>query len=72
VYVNGIAVHREGDSWAEHDKGGNNPNTHGGKLDSGSGTVKVNGKGMARVGDPINTGCSSTAAAGSPNVFCGD
>jgi len=72
VFVNGKAVHREEDSWAEHEKGGKNPNPHFGTLASGSGTVKVNGKGMARVGDPINTGCSSTAAGGSSTVFCGD
>lgn len=66
VFVNGIAVHRQGDGWAVHCCG---PACHAGNLASGSATVYVNGKQCGRVGDPVN--CGSTAAEGSPNVFAG-
>jgi uncharacterized Zn-binding protein involved in type VI secretion len=71
VKVNGIGVHRKDDLWEEHEKPGSSPEPHSSTLESGSGTVKVNGKGMARVGDPIVCG-STVAGDGSPNVSCGD
>lgn len=68
VFVNGIPVHREGDGWAVHCDP--TPICHGGALGSGSGTVFANGKGIGRVGDPVD--CGSNVAAGSPDVFAGD
>jgi uncharacterized Zn-binding protein involved in type VI secretion len=66
VFVNGIAVHRQGDPWESHCCG---PVCHGGALSAGSSTVFANGKQLARIGDPVD--CGSTAAAGSGNVFAG-
>ena len=66
VFVNGIAVHRQGDGWAVHCCG---PACHAGNLAAGSATVYVNGKQCGRVGDSVN--CGSTVAEGSPNVFAG-
>lgn len=66
VFINGIAAHRQGDSWASHC----NPNScHGSVLANGSSTVFVNGKPLARIGDPV--ACGSTVATGSGNVFAG-
>jgi uncharacterized Zn-binding protein involved in type VI secretion len=65
VFVNNIAVHRQGDSWAIHC----NSSCHGGVTSSGSSTVFVNNKQIARIGDPVS--CGSTIAQGSPNVFAG-
>ena len=67
VYVNGIAVHREGDSWAIHCSPA--PSCHGGSLLSGSSSVYVNGLQCGRIGDPIS--CGSIVAVGSSNVFAG-
>lgn len=67
VNVNGIPVHRQGDSWAVHCNP--TPSCHGSALAAGSGTVNVNGKGIGRVGDPV--ACGSSVAAGSGNVFAG-
>ena len=66
VFVNGIAVHRQGDSWSSHCCG---PSCHAGALASGSGTVFVNGKMIGRIGDPVD--CGSTVAVGSSDVFAG-
>lgn len=67
VFVNGLPAHRQGDAWAVHC----NPLNicHGGSLTSGSATVRVEGKQIGRVGDPI--GCGSAVASGSANVFAG-
>ncbi len=65
VFVNGRPWHRVGDGWAEHCCGGN---CHVGTLAAGSPTVYANGKAAGRVGDPVT--CGSTAASGSPDVFC--
>jgi uncharacterized Zn-binding protein involved in type VI secretion len=62
VFTNGIETHREGDAWAVHCD-------HGGSLKKGSSTVFINGKGCARIGDPVT--CGSRAATHSPNVFAG-
>lgn len=70
VKVNGVGVIREGDKWAPHNGGPNG--VHKGEIGytkSGSGTVKANGKAIARIGDPLVDG--DTVAAGSPNVFAG-
>lgn len=67
VFVNGIPVHRKGDSWAVHCD--STPSCHAGALADGSSTVFVNGLPVGRVGDPVD--CGSAVAAGSPNVFAG-
>ena len=69
VFVNGIAVSRQGDNNTGHLLPGSPCPSHSAPITAGSGTVKVNGLGCGRVGDGI-TGCTSVAA-GSPNVFAG-
>jgi len=68
VFVNGISVHREGDTWASHTCP-TIPETHDSVLKSGSSTVYVNGKQIGRIGDPV--ACGSSVATGSSNVFSG-
>jgi len=67
VNVNSIPVHREGDHWTPHAAPGAIP--HDSNLAKGSLTVFVNGKGIARIGDPV--ACGSKCASGSSNVFSG-
>ena len=69
VFVNGIAVSREGDNNTSHLLPGTPCPSHSAPIASGSSTVKINGQGCGRVGDGIS-GCTSVAA-GSPNVFAG-
>tara|TARA_R100001082_G_scaffold59285_1_gene32893 strand:+ start:51 stop:341 length:291 start_codon:yes stop_codon:yes gene_type:complete len=69
VFVNGIAVSREGDNNTSHLLPGDPCPSHSAPIASGSSTVKINGQGCGRVGDSIS-GCTSVAA-GSPNVFAG-
>ena len=69
VFVNGIALSREGDNNTGHLLPGAPCPGHSAPIASGSGTVKVNTKGAGRIGDAIS-GCTSVAA-GSPNVFAG-
>ena len=69
VFVNGIPVSRQGDVNTGHLLPGSPCPSHAAPIASGSSTVKVNGKGIGRVGDAIS-GCTSVAA-GSPNVFAG-
>lgn len=66
VLINGMGAHRVGDGWAVHC---DPTSCHAGVEASGSGTVFVNGKPLARVGDQID--CGSTCATGSSNVFAG-
>lgn len=68
VFVNGIAAHRQGDAWAAHTCP-TIPETHDSVLAAGSATVFVNGKQLARIGDPVV--CGSSVAQGSANVFAG-
>lgn len=68
VRVNGIAAHRQGDAWAAHTCP-TIPETHASVLAAGSTTVRVNGKQLARIGDPV--ACGSSIAQGSANVFAG-
>ena len=68
VFVNGIAVHCQGDAWAAHTCP-TIPETHASVLAAGSSTVFVNSKPIGRIGDPV--ACGSQVAAGSPNVFAG-
>lgn len=71
VFINSRAAHRQGDSWAVH--ACTHPDmphgSHAGSLGAGSSTVFVNGKQLARVGDPVS--CGSSVASGSSNVFAG-
>ena len=69
VFVNGIAVSRQGDNNTVHLLPPGPCGSHAAAISSGSSTVKINGKGCGRVGDGIS-GCTSVAA-GSPNVFAG-
>jgi hypothetical protein len=70
VFVNGIAVSRQGDVNTSHKlPGGRSCPSHAAPIAAGSSTVFINGKGCGRVGDAIS-GCTSVAA-GSPNVFAG-
>ena len=68
VLINGIAAHRQGDAWAAHTCP-SIPETHASTLAAGSSTVFVNGKQLARIGDPV--ACGSSVAQGSPTVFAG-
>ena len=68
VFVNGKAVHRQGDAWAPHGCADCVP--HASSLAAGSATVIVNGRQLGRVGDPV--ACGSAVAEGSANVFAGD
>ena len=69
VNANGIPVSRQGDNNTTHLLPGVPCPSHAAPIASGSSTVRVNGKGIGRVGDGIS-GCTSVAA-GSPNVFSG-
>ena len=69
VFVNGIAVSRQGDVNTTHLLPGSPCPAHAAPIAVGSTTVFINGKGCGRIGDGIS-GCTSVAA-GSPNVFAG-
>ncbi len=66
VFVNGIAVHRVGDSWATHCCGSS---CHASSLAAGSSSVFVNGLAMGRIGDAV--ACGSAVSEGSGDVFAG-
>ena len=66
VFVNGIPIHRVGDSWPVHVCG---DSAHDGVLSNGSSSVSVNGKPVGRIGDMIS--CGSMVAQGSDDVFAG-
>jgi uncharacterized Zn-binding protein involved in type VI secretion len=69
VFVNGIAVSRQGDNNNSHLLPGSPCPTHAAPITVGSTTVFVNGKGLGRIGDAV-TSCTAVAQ-GSPNVFAG-
>ena len=69
VFVNGIAVSRQGDLNTGHLLPGLPCPSHAAPITTGSTTVFINGKGCGRIGDGI-TACTSVAA-GSSNVFAG-
>ena len=69
VRANSIAISRQGDHNTGHLLPGVPCPSHAAPIASGSSTVRVNGKGIGRVGEGIS-GCTSVAA-GSPNVFSG-
>jgi uncharacterized Zn-binding protein involved in type VI secretion len=69
VFVNDIAVSRQGDANTSHLLPGDPCPDHTAPITTGSTTVFINNKGCGRVGDAI-TGCTSVAA-GSADVFAG-
>jgi|TARA_B110000285_G_scaffold218008_1_gene267004 uncharacterized Zn-binding protein involved in type VI secretion len=69
VFVNSIAVSRQGDDNTGHLLPGAPCPSHSAPIAVGSATVFINDKGCGRVGDAIS-GCTSVAA-GSPDVFAG-
>lgn len=69
VFANGRGVERKGDPSVQHTiKSGRRCVPHTVNIASGSGTVFVNGKPIARVADRIDSGSISS---GSPDVFAG-
>ena len=60
VFVNGIAVSRQGDNNTSHLLPGVPCPSHSAPIDVGSTTVFINGKGCGRIGDAI-AGCTSVA-----------
>lgn len=64
VFVDGIPVVREGDSWASHC---NSYTCHSGTSGTGSSTVFANGLPLSRVGDKVS--CGSTMVEGSPTTY---
>lgn len=68
VFINAKGAHRVGDSWLPHTCP-IIPETHDSTQATGSPTVFVNGRALARIGDFI--ACGSFNAQGSPNVFVG-
>ena len=66
VKVNSRGVIRAGDPWNIHVCDGS---VHAGLVAAGSGSVFVNGRAVARIGDAIN--CGSIIAEGSSDVFVG-
>tara|TARA_R110001599_G_scaffold267799_2_gene468692 strand:- start:367 stop:654 length:288 start_codon:yes stop_codon:yes gene_type:complete len=69
VFVNGIGISRQTDVNTLHKKPPAPCPKHAKGITTGSLTVKVNGKGCGRIGDPI-TGCTMVSS-GSDNVFAG-
>jgi uncharacterized Zn-binding protein involved in type VI secretion len=67
VFTNGIPAHRLGDAWLVHCCP--NAGCHPGVVSSGSGSVNINGRPAARIGDDIS--CGSLIAEGSQNVNIG-
>ena len=69
VFVNSIAVSRQGDNNTGQLLPGSPCQSHAAPITTGSTTVFINGIGCGRIGDGI-TACTSVAA-GSSNVFAG-
>ena len=69
VFVNNIAVSRQGDLNTVHVLPGLPCPSHQAPIATGSTTVFINGKGCGRIGDSISA-CTSVAE-GSDNVFAG-
>jgi uncharacterized Zn-binding protein involved in type VI secretion len=69
VFADGIGVERQGDPCVEHTiKSGKRCVPHVVNISSGSGSVFVNGRPIARVGDSIDAG---SITSGSPSVTAG-
>lgn len=72
VFINGVGVVREGDAMASHNQSGCSPEAP--VLSTFSSTVKVNGKGVGRIGDNYQgdgTNIIQPVPGATPNVFCG-
>jgi uncharacterized Zn-binding protein involved in type VI secretion len=69
VFVNNIAVSRQGDINTVHLLPGSPCPAHTAPITVGSTTVFINNLGCGRIGDSL-TACTAVAA-GSPNVFAG-
>ncbi|UTS51994.1 hypothetical protein [Synechococcus phage BUCT-ZZ01] len=69
VYINGILALTVDGEFSAHTCGDTTHPQSNRKVVSGSPTVFVEGKPLARIGDPI--GCGDAVAEGSPNVFSG-
>ena len=67
VFANGRPVSCQGDNNTVHLRPGSPCPPHAAAIALGSGTVKVNGDGIGRIGHGISQ--CTTVAAGSPNVF---
>lgn len=68
VFANGSGVVRVGDAYEPHSSPSPSP-SHSRAASGGSGTVRVNGKPVHRIGDSID--CGDASAQGSPDVFAG-
>ena len=68
VFVNGISIHRVGDSWPSHSSSEYPFPVHAGIASTGSSTVLANGKSICRIGDSVS--CGGTMISSSDNVFC--
>lgn len=71
VFVNNISASRQGDTNTVHKLPTNCVVPHTGKIEIGSTTVFINGRGGGRIGDILDNGCTSVMK-GSTNVFIGD
>lgn len=69
VFVNGIGVSRQLDINTPHLLPGTPCPTHVAPIETGSSTVKVNGRGCGRIGDSLLS--CTFVATGSLNVFAG-
>ena len=69
VFANGIPVHCVGDPWPVHVCVSYPFPAHAGTVANGSGSVKVGGVAVARMGDKID--CGDVISVGSGNVFAG-
>lgn len=69
VFINGLPVVLEGCAVESHTHSPPACPTHAPGLVTFSGTVKIEGKGVGRVGDQY--GCGATISSGSPNVIIG-
>ena len=67
VYANGLGVERKGDPTADHNIGAA-CDPHSAVINAGSGSVFVNIRPIARIGDSTDSGAIDS---GSPNVFAG-
>ena len=66
VLINGIPAGRRNDPYGIQCS---TKKCHGGSAAGGSGSVRVNGRPLVRIGDGVS--CGSVSAMGSPNVFAG-
>lgn len=65
--LNGVPIHCQGHAWGVHACGNN---AHDSALQAGSSSFRVNGKGAARIGDPV--ACGSIVADADPSFVVGD